>query len=69
MDKEILEVLKSIDSQLCNLISLLTESKDEPIEELKIEEDEEEQIINFLKGLTEELGLKDHVVIRKVTIK
>ena len=67
MDKEILEVLHSIDIKLGDIRDAICEPCEEEIEELKLE-DEEEQIINFLKGLTEELGLKDHVVIRKVTI-
>ena len=74
MEKEILNVLQSIDIKLGDIRNAICKpceekcSCEEEVEELKLE-DEEEKIINFLKGLTEELGLKDHVVIRKVTIK
>lgn len=67
MDKEILDVLQSIDIKLGDIRDAICGPCEEEVEELKLE-DEEKQIINFLKGLTEELGLKDHVVIRKVTI-
>ena len=69
MEKEILEVLKSIDSKITHIMQKICISEEKCECEKSVEDDEEAQIMNFLKGLTEELGLKDKVVIRKITLK
>lgn len=68
MEKEILEVLQNINTNLNHLVNRFCK----PVEDMKCEDkedDEEKEIMDFLKDLTESLGLKDQVVIRKVTIK
>ena len=58
---DVIDVLNSIDKKL----SLLCGSSETETKEDK----SEEEIKNFLKGLTEELGIKDRVTIRKVEIR
>lgn len=68
MEKQILDVLQSIDIKLGDIRNAICK----PCEEMTSnneENNEEEKIMNFLKGLTEELGLKDQdVIVRKITI-
>ena len=68
MEKQILDVLQSIDIKLGDIRNAICK----PCEEMTSnneENKEEEKIMNFLKGLTEELGLKDQdVIVRKITI-
>lgn len=66
MEKEMLEVLKSIDITLKKIYKVMTPSNDESNENAK--DTEEKEILNFLKDLTEALGLDDKVIIRKVEL-
>lgn len=63
MEKEILETLKNIDSKLSHLCTLL-----KPTEDVNQNNEPEDEIISFLKDLTNELGLKDSVTIKKIVI-
>lgn len=66
MEKEMLEVLKSIDITLKQIYKVMTSSNDKSNENAK--DTEEKEILNFLKDLTEALGLDDKVIIRKVEL-
>ena len=69
MEKQILDVLQSIDIKLGDIRNAICKSCEEKCESAKEENNEEEKIMNFLKGLTEELGLKDQdIIVRKITI-
>ena len=68
MNKEIIHILQSIDIKLGAIQNVLCKPCEDKVEEAK-EDNEEKEIMDFLKDLTESLGLKDQVVIRKVTIK
>lgn len=69
MEKQILDVLQSIDTKLGAIRNAICKPCcEEKCESVK-EENNEEEIMDFLKGLTEELGLKDQdVIVRKITI-
>lgn len=66
MEDKILEVLKSIDDKL----TYIKQAVCVPCEKCEdsSEDKEDAEIMNFLESLANELGLKDKVVIRKVTI-
>lgn len=66
MEKEKLEVLKSIDITLKQIYKVITSNNDESNENAK--DTEEKEVLNFLKDLTEALGLDDKVIIRKVEL-
>lgn len=69
MEKQILDVLQSIDIKLGDIRNTICKPCEDECESAKEENNEEEKIMNFLKGLTEELGLKDQdVIVRKITI-
>lgn len=63
MEKEILNVLQSIDIKLGDIRNAICE----PCEE-KSESKEEDEIMNFLNDIAKELGIEHKVTIRKIEI-